>query len=184
MFCTFRNGWNNNNSKLNHKNKYYEKIIISLLFVISSCSSPEEEELLRQKLSQLTANEDMFWKKLDPKSVYQNSECVYKWFQNGVVYSVLCSRDWEDRCRYKKWYQQIPLDEITIVKETERQIVLIYKNRTIEVNYNEPNIVSLKESGEGAPLPIGNGGLDGFKTSKITASKIIEYEEWLTRQCD
>ena len=159
--------------------------LISLLFVISSCSSSEEEEeLIRQKLSQLTSNEDMFWKKLDPKSVYQNSECVYKWFQNGVVYSVRCSRFWEEPCPTKKWYEQIPLDEITIVEETERQIVLIYKNRTIEVNYNEPNIVSLKESGEGDPLPIGNGGLDGFKTSKITASKIIEYEEWLTTQCD
>ena len=81
--------------------------LISLLFVITSCSSSEEEEeLIRQKLSQLTSNEDMFWKKSDPKSVYQNTECVYKWFQNGVVYRVLCTRDWEDPCRYKKWYEQ------------------------------------------------------------------------------
>ena len=154
-----------------------EKLVflISLLFVFSSCSSSGEEELLlRQKLSQLTSNEDMFWQKLTNTSADQPAECVYKFFQNGYIYSERCVRLWKQSdinnefCT-QDWYNGFQLNKATIVSETETKLVFVYDDKTYEVNYNEP-IVSIKA----------NAGNFNMRTSKITDSKVDDYLEWIT----
>ena len=146
--------------------------IISLFFVFSSCSSSEEEVeelLLRQKLTQLTSNEDMFWQKLTNQTIEQPAECVYKFFQNGYIYSERCVRLWDEFCT-QDWYNRFPLNKVTIVSETERKLVFVFDDKTYEVNYNEPNVVSIKA----------NAGNWNLVTSKITTSKVDEYLDWIT----
>ena len=151
--------------------------LISLLFVFCSCSSSKEEEeelLLRQKLSQLTSNEDMFWQKLTNTSADQPAECVYKFFQNGYIYSERCVRLWKQSNTNNEfctqdWYNGFQLNKVTIVNETETKLVFVYDDKTYEVNYNEP-IVSIKA----------NAGNFKIVTSKITNSKVDDYLEWIT----
>ena len=148
--------------------------LISLLFVFSSCSSSEEEELLlRQKLSQLTSNEDMFWQKLPNQLTEQPAECVYKFFQNGYIYSERCVRLWNQSLTNEfctqDWYNGFQLNKATIVSETETKLVFVYDDKTYEVNYNEP-VVSIKA----------NAGNFNIVTSKITDSKVDDYLEWIT----
>ena len=143
-----------------------------LLFACSSCSSSEEEELLIiQKLSQLNSNEDMFWHKEPWGNSDQPVECVYKWFQNGHIYTERCAQLWDKFC-IRKLHNSFPLNKVTIVSESETQLIFVFDDKTYEVNYNAPNLVSIKaNSGE-----VGNT----FTTSKITTSKVNEYLEWLT----
>ena len=155
------------------------KKLFYLLFVItlSGCGSNDdavEDLLIQEILSTLESDDELFWTKVTNQPNSQPSECVYKWFQNGYVYSERCNRLWSrpnqpDGC-IQDWYYQFPLDEISILNETADKIVFSYRDKIYEV--------ILSNDGKTVQLKYNNNPNYIFITNKITNSKLTQWIEW------
>lgn len=149
-------------------------LIISLILLFSCNSSEENSRLISEKLSSIQSDNELFWVKLTNTSPEQPTECVYKWFQNGYVYSERCTRLWEqqnssDGC-IQDWYYAFPLNEISILNETSNKIVFSYNNEIHEV--------ILSNDGKTVQLKYNDNPNYRFITNKITDSKLLEWQDW------
>ena len=152
-------------------------LYLLLAIILLGCAKEEEESLISERLSSMSSDSEMYWTILNNCSDC-GDECVYKFFQNGHIYSEQCTQRYNDPSEtcLQKVYNSWPLNEISIISETSDKMIFIYRNETIEIRLNR-NFVRI----------VYNNDPDyDFYTTKITSDKALEFQqEWLSfPRCD
>ena len=148
-----------------------KKLLYLLLAIILLGCAKEEESLISEKLSSMTLDKEMYWSNYSNCSTCED-ECVYKFFQNGHIYSEQCTQRLRgsDPC-LQKVYNSWALDEISILSETSDKMIFVYRNETMEIRLN----------GNTVRIVYNNNPDYDFSMTKIAGNKALEFQqEWLS----